>query len=471
MSILLPVAGLSLSLVLLLIVGALVGWLSGLFGVGGGFLITPVLMMIGVPPTVAAASGSCQMVATSSSGMAAHSRQGNVDMKMGGILLVGGLAGAELGVRAIEYLHTLGEASLAIELSYVLVLGSLGSYMFFQSLKTLRRGALAERHHQPPRGEGRLSWLPWQIEFPRSGVRHSILVPMFLALIVGILASIMGVGGGFIMLPMMVYLLGMPTHIAVGTSLFQILFLCAGVTYLQAAANQTVDLVLVLPLALGSALGAQLGARLSRLMRGEQLMILLAVIVLAVTGEMVSKLILHPASYLRPPSIMHERGTIVPGKGFRRTELRSPPGLSPPMTRLAYLLSGDPLRTEWPGLFPASEPPARTAGQPGASSPRAGAPAETATARSFVSVPEPRQQGVFGRELATFSGGRLPPGAPWRAVWRETAMPASQARLESPIRRSPHHARAGGKDVDPGVSLVTTAMYEERHRACRFSYL
>jgi uncharacterized protein len=321
----LPVAGLSISLVLLVAVGAVVGWLSGLFGVGGGFLVTPVLMMIGVPPTVAAASGSCQMVATSSSGMAAHSRQGNVDVKMGGILLIGGLVGAELGVEAIKYLHTLGEASLTIELSYVLVLGSLGSYMFLQSLQTLRRGALAGRHRELPRGEGRLSWLPWQMDFPRSGVRHSILVPLFLALIIGILASIMGVGGGFIMLPMMVYLLGMPTHIAVGTSLFQILFLCGGVTYMQAATNQTVDLALVLPLALGSALGAQLGARLSRLLRGEQLMILLAIIVLAVTGEMTSKLILYPSSFLRPPSVMHSRGATTPRGDSSHSGLRSPP--------------------------------------------------------------------------------------------------------------------------------------------------
>jgi uncharacterized membrane protein YfcA len=313
MPILLPVAGLSLGLVLLLAVGGMVGWLSGLFGVGGGFLLTPVLMMIGVPPTVAAASGSCQMVATSSSGMAAHSRQGNVDMKMGSILLIGGLVGAEFGVEAIKYLHRLGEASLTIELSYVLVLGGLGSYMFLQSLQTLRRGALARSHREAAGVEGRLSWLPWQMDFPRSGVRHSILVPLFLAFIVGILASIMGVGGGFIMLPMMVYLLGMPMHIAVGTSLFQILFLCAGVTYMQAATNQTVDLMLVLPLALGSAVGAQLGARLSRLLRGEQLMILLAIIVLAVTGEMVSKLILHPSSLLRPPSVMHGEGTAPPG--------------------------------------------------------------------------------------------------------------------------------------------------------------
>ena len=303
MPIFLPVAGISISLPLLLSVGALVGLLSGLFGVGGGFLLTPVLIMIGVPPTVAAASDSCQIVATSSSGTAAHFRLGNVDVKIGSLLLIGGLAGAALGVQGIKILRTLGEADLAITLAYILVLGSLGSYMFFQSLGTLRRGAIVKRSRKTHGGEGLLNRLPWQMDFPRSRVRHSILVPLFFAAIVGILASIMGVGGGFIMIPMMVYLLGMPTHVAVGTSLFQILFLCAGVTYMQAATNHTVDLLLALPLAVGSAMGAQFGARLSRLLRGEQLMILLATLVLVVTGKMTSGLVLTPSNHLKPAEI------------------------------------------------------------------------------------------------------------------------------------------------------------------------
>jgi uncharacterized protein len=322
MPILLPVAGLSISLVVLLVVGGVVGSLSGLFGVGGGFLITPILMMIGIPPTVAAASGSCQMVATSSSGMAAHSRLGNVDFKMGAVLLAGGLVGADLGVRAIRLLRTLGEADLAITLAYVLVLGSLGSYMFFQSLATLRRGAVVRKTGKGPQRPGVLDRLPWQMDFPRSGVRHSVLVPLSLAVIVGVLAAIMGVGGGFIMIPMMIYLLAMPTHVAVGTSLFQILFLCAGVTYLQAATNQTVDLLLVLPLALGSAVGAQAGARLGRLLRGEQLIILLATLVLAVTGKMISDLVFLPSNRLKPAEM------------YRREEASRPPRASP--RRLAF---------------------------------------------------------------------------------------------------------------------------------------
>ena len=303
MPILLPVGGISLSLVLLLAVGGAVGSLSGLFGVGGGFLLTPLLMFIGVPATVAAASGSCQMVATSSSGMAAHFRLGNVDVKMGSVLLLGSLVGAWFGVDAIKILRSLDEADLAITLAYVLVLGVLGIYMFYQSVQTLRRGLITESPQRATKAGDLLAHLPWQMDFPRSGVRHSVLLPLVLAIIVGVLASVMGVGGGFIMLPMMIYLLGMPTHVAVGTSLFQILFLSAGVTFMQADANRTVDLLLVLPLAFSSATGAQLGARLSRLLRGEQLMILLATLVLAVTGKMAVNLIRSPKDLLTPVEV------------------------------------------------------------------------------------------------------------------------------------------------------------------------
>jgi uncharacterized membrane protein YfcA len=300
MSMFLPVAGRCISLTFLVGLGAAIGLVSGLFGVGGGFLLTPVLMMLGIPATVATASGSCQIVATSSSGVAAHFRLGNVDVKMGSLLLLGGLAGAVFGVQAIKELRILGEANLAITLTYIVVLGSLGSYMFFQSLATLRRGAVVKHAERMPKRTGLLSRLPWQLDFPRSRVRHSILIPLVLAALLGVLATIMGVGGGFIMLPMMVYLLGMPAHVAVGTSLFQILFSSAGITYMQAATNHTVDLLLVLPPAASSAVGAQIGARLSRLLRGEQLMILLAILVLMVTGGMTSHLFVKPSVFLRP---------------------------------------------------------------------------------------------------------------------------------------------------------------------------
>ncbi len=281
-------------------VGAIVGFMSGLFGVSGGFLLTPILMMIGIPPTVAAASDSCQIVAGSSSGTAAHFRLGNVDVKLGTVLLLGGLTGAWVGVHVIKILRALGSADFAITITYVVMLGLIGSYMFTESLRSLRRGALVPKSHRSTRGQSFLSKLPFQMDFPRSQVRHSVLLPFFLCGTVGILAAIMGVGGGFIMVPMMVYLLRMPMHVAVGTDLFQILFTCAGVTYMQATTNHTVDLVLALLLAAGSTIGAQVGARVGRRLRGDQIKILLASVVLLVMLKMAAGLLLAPEIHLTP---------------------------------------------------------------------------------------------------------------------------------------------------------------------------
>lgn len=274
------------------------GFLSGLFGVGGGFLLTPILMMIGIPPTVAAASDSCQIVAASSSGAAAHFRIGNVDAKLGSVLLLGGLAGGAIGVQIIKVLRNLGSADFVIIITYIVVLSSIGGYMFFESLQSLRRGAMVPKTHSDVRGRSYLSRLPLQIDFPRSRVQHSVFVPFFLCGLVGILAAIMGVGGGFIMVPMMVYLLRMPMHVAVGTDLFQILFTCAGVTFMQATTNHTVDLVLALLLAAGSTIGAQIGTRLGRLLRGDQLKILLASLVLLVMVKMVVGIVSTPPNLL-----------------------------------------------------------------------------------------------------------------------------------------------------------------------------
>jgi hypothetical protein len=297
-SIFLPVAGVSINLFLLVGAGAVVGFLSGLLGVGGGFLLTPVLMMIGVPPTVAAASDTNAIVATSSSGMAAHFRLGNVDLKLGSVLLLGGLVGAAAGVQIIKVFRLLGNADFVITITYIVVLGGIGGYMLVESLQSLRRGALAPkayRRHRPGRFLGRL---PLQMRFPRSGIQHSAFVPFVLCALVGILAAVMGVGGGFIMVPMMVYLLRMPMHVAIGTDLFQILFTCAGLTVMQAVTNHTVDLLLALILAAGSTIGAQIGARVGRLLRGDQLKIVLAVIVLAVMLKMAVGLMLTPSNLL-----------------------------------------------------------------------------------------------------------------------------------------------------------------------------
>ncbi len=299
MSIFLPVAGISINIWALISAGGLVGFLSGLLGVGGGFLLTPILILLGIPPTVAAASDSCQIVAGSSSAVAAHFRLGNVDFKMGVTLLAGGLTGAGLGVQAIKVLRAMGNADFLINVTYVLMLGLVGGYMFIESLQSMRKAKAPAKNepekHAKSSAFARFSAsLPWQMEFKRSGVRMSPLLPLFLGGVVGVLSAIMGVGGGFIMVPVMVYLLRMPMHVVVGTSLFQILFTCVNVTVLQSWMNHTVDIVLALILLVGSVIGAQVGARASKRLKADQLKILMAIIVLLTMGKMLLGLLLRP---------------------------------------------------------------------------------------------------------------------------------------------------------------------------------
>jgi hypothetical protein len=257
--------------------------------------MTPILIMIGIPPTVAAASDSNQIVGASTSGTLAHYRLGNVDFKMGILLLIGGVFGGTIGVQLIKFLRHLGNADFLIQISYVVMLGFVGIYMFMESLQQLKRTQSVSR---PPKKESRyallLNQLPWQILFRKSGIELSILLPLVLGAFVGILAAIMGVGGGFIMVPIMVYLLRMPMHVVVGTSLFQILFTCIDVTIMQAHTNHTVDFVLALILLIGSTLGAQFGAKISRRLKGEQLKIILASLVLLVMVKMLLGLLLEP---------------------------------------------------------------------------------------------------------------------------------------------------------------------------------
>lgn len=293
----LPIAGNSVNILLLLGLGGGVGFLSGLFGVGGGFLMTPLLIMAGIPPLVAAASDSNQIVAASASATYAHYRMGNVDFRMGLLLLIGGVAGGTLGVQLIKILRSLGNADFVILITYVVMLGTVGSYMFLESLQSLREKPVKSESARSPKPSlflKAMRALPWQMEFPKSGVSMSPLLPLILGMLVGILAAIMGVGGGFIMVPVMVYLLRMPMHVVVGTSLFQILFTCVNVTFMQAVTNATVDIVLAVLLLLGSTVGAQFGARLSRRLKGDQLKIVLASVVLLVMVQMLLGLVLPP---------------------------------------------------------------------------------------------------------------------------------------------------------------------------------
>jgi len=297
----LPVALTSINILIPVGLGLAVGLLSGLFGVGGGFLLTPLLIMFGIPSTVAAATDSNQIVAASTSGTYAHWKVGNVDFKMGIYLLVGGFFGGLIGVQAIKVLHAMGNADFVIKMTYVLMLGIVGVYMFIESIQSMRKKKEiavqeAEATEEKDSGVGRfLRSLPLQTRFEKSGVTHSALVPVVLGAIVGVLAAIMGVGGGFLMVPVMVYMLRMPMHVVVGTSLFQILFTCIEVTFLQATTNHSVDFLLAVLLLVGSTVGAQIGTVFGRKLKGEQLKVLLAGIVLVVTVKIIFELMLTPS--------------------------------------------------------------------------------------------------------------------------------------------------------------------------------
>ncbi|GAB4333998.1 MAG: sulfite exporter TauE/SafE family protein [Desulfobulbaceae bacterium] len=293
----LPIAGNSVNIVTIFGLGGFVGLLSGIFGVGGGFLMTPLLIMFGIPATVAAASDSNQIVGASTSGTLAHWRLGNVDVKMGLLLLVGGIIGGTLGVQIIKVLRAMGNADFLITITYGLMLGGVGAYMFIESLQSMRKAKRQEEAPAPKKESSyarMLKKIPFQTRFEKSGVSMSLLIPLALGVLVGVLAAIMGVGGGFIMVPVMVYLLRMPMHVVVGTSLFQILFTCVNVTIMQAKTNHTVDFVLALLLLLGSTIGAQVGTRIGKKLKGDQLKILLASLVLLVCVKMLLSLLLPP---------------------------------------------------------------------------------------------------------------------------------------------------------------------------------
>lgn len=293
MDIYLPIAEVSVNVFLILGMGGGVGFLSGLFGVGGGFLMTPLLMFIGIPPAVAVATEANQIVASSVSGVLAHWRRGNVDLKMGGVLLVGGVAGSSFGVWLFIFLRELGQIDLVIKLSYVVFLSIIGTLMLIESVKVMmvrkKKGTVATR-----RSHTWFHGLPLKMRFRKSKLYISALLPFLVGFVVGILAAIMGVGGGFVMVPAMIYLLGMPTSVVVGTSLFQIIFVTANVTILQSVSNQTVDVVLAMLLLVGGVIGAQIGARAGAKLQGEHLRGLLAIMVLSVCLKLTYDLVVTP---------------------------------------------------------------------------------------------------------------------------------------------------------------------------------
>lgn len=296
MQIYLPIAEVSANIIALLGMGASVGFLSGMFGVGGGFLMTPLLIFTGIPPAVAVATEANQIVASSVSGGLAYWQRRAIDIKMGLFLMSGGVIGSIAGVGVFKILRQLGQVDLMISLSYVLLLGIVGSLMLRESIQALR----AARRGQTirTRRPGQHSWflkIPPRIRFRQSRLYISIYPPLLIGFGVGVLSAIMGVGGGFIMIPAMIYLLRMPTNVVVGTSLFQIIFVTASVTLLHAVENQTVDIILALTLMIGGVIGAQIGARVGQKIRGEQLRAMLALIVLVVGIKLLVDLVREPA--------------------------------------------------------------------------------------------------------------------------------------------------------------------------------
>lgn len=294
MQVYLPIAEVSVNAFLLLGLGGIVGILSGMFGVGGGFLMTPLLFFIGIPPVVAVATEANQIVASSFSGVLAHFRRRTVDIKMGVVLQVGGLIGAGLGVVVFNYLKSLGQVDLLVTLCYVVFLGIVGTLMFIESLNAIFKSKRAGSGPAPRRQRSWVHALPFKMRFRTSGLYISVIPPIMVGVAVGILAAIMGVGGGFIMVPAMIYILGMPTKVVVGTSLFQIILVTAFTTMLHATTNYTVDIVLAVLLLVGGVIGAQIGTRIGIYLKAEQLRILLALMVMLVCAKLGLDLLLMP---------------------------------------------------------------------------------------------------------------------------------------------------------------------------------
>lgn len=297
MYIYLPIAELPVNIFLILFMGGITGLLSGMFGVGGGFLMTPLLIFIGVPPAVAVSSSANQIIAASFSGFLAHLRRANVDIRMGIVITAGGFVGSSLGVVLFKILKDIGQIDLAISVCYVVFLGTIGSLMALESFRVI----LKKKRGETIKPKEKKNWLlelplPFTMEFPRSGIELSIILPVAIGMFTGVLVSLMGIGGGFIMIPAMIYLLGMPTSVVIGTSLFQIVFITANVTILQSMSTHTVDVILSMLMLTSSVIGAQFGTRLGLKLPAEQLRAMLALMVLGVVLKLAIGLVITPSN-------------------------------------------------------------------------------------------------------------------------------------------------------------------------------
>ena len=324
MQIYLPIAEVSVSSLLLLLIGAMVGLLSGMFGVGGGFILTPLLFFIGIPPAVAVASAANQIAGSSFSAFLGHLRRKTVDFKMGLVMLAGGLIGSSLGVAIFTRLRTLGQFDLVVSLLYVVMLGTIGGLMLAESLRELRRRNDPNAVLVPRRRHTWAHGLPLKMRFHTSKLYVSAIPPFVIGAVVGILGAVMGVGGGFIMVPAMIYLIGMPTKVVVGTSVFQFLFVTGFTAVMHATQSGTVDVMLALILLVGGVIGAQVGVNLAARLRAEQLRILLALLVVGVCLKLFADLV------LKPDELFSIDGELAPCCGWRFSSSGSwPPRPSP----------------------------------------------------------------------------------------------------------------------------------------------
>jgi uncharacterized membrane protein YfcA len=301
MQIYLPIAEIPVNIILVLLLGLVTGFMAGMFGIGGGFLATPLLMFIGIPPAIAVSTSTNQIIASSVSGLLAHLRKNSVDIKMGLFLVAGGFLGSSLGVSIFKLLQKTGHIDIVIAIVYVIFLGSISITMLIDGAKTLmekKYGVVFEKAQSSNlrRLLHKIEHLPWKFYFPKSDITISIIVPIFLSAGIGILVALMGIGGGFLMIPAMIYILRMPSSVVVGTSLFQIVFIATNATFLQAVTNNTVDIVLASLMIVSSAIGAQIGTRSGYKADADSLRSFLALMLLAVCIKMLFSLFSAPES-------------------------------------------------------------------------------------------------------------------------------------------------------------------------------
>jgi uncharacterized membrane protein YfcA len=301
MQIYLPIAEIPVNVVVILLLGLLTGFLAGMFGIGGGFIATPLLMFIGIPPAIAVSTSANQIIASSVSGLLANLRRGAVDIKMGLFLIIGGFIGSSLGVSLFQLLQKTGQIDIVISLVYVIFLGSISIMMLIDGIKTItaKKYNIVWAVKENSNMDGFLKWaedLPWQVHFPKSGITISVLVPITLSIGIGVLVALMGIGGGFIMIPAMIYILRMPSSVVVGTSLFQIIFIACNTTFLQAVTNNTVDIVLAFLMIISSSIGAQIGNRSGAKVDADSLRSFLALLLFAVCFKMFFSLFTSPES-------------------------------------------------------------------------------------------------------------------------------------------------------------------------------